>query len=381
MSALLAFVASFCAFIYSSEVATDQTARFVYAGTQGLDIYQNKSCFILSARYQSLPNGAVGDVYAAAMGYNLGLGILSNYPWTAVGYVKGAYDLNSYQNKALDQIHVDGAVAAWGFVGIGEFCDRDGSEGFQGNSSTTCLNETNPTKDCIINYYLGPQGTPWTQQCGQDDPVICKGTGSNFCYYGRTTSIFNKFVHTCRAWSRQTTVAGRIFNPYGFKCDFDIDYSGLWETNAAKISGCPAANRKIGAMINLAAAAFDIDVTIANNINSGSASPDANKITFSGGKIQASWDGTYFKDAARSATGVVTAYYLRDDVAAAYRAAVTVKQIIFTFDKPYSVATGVGGDSIYLWDPTTTVLDTAGTTHGAVTIFALFLFSITIFFL
>jgi hypothetical protein len=94
---------SFVYLVLSNEVSTDQTSsgRAVIYGQVG---GANGDCYLVSAQYQTRPTSGRADVFAAAMGKNIG-GFA--YPWTALGYVRGSYDLDYYANRTLDQVTID----------------------------------------------------------------------------------------------------------------------------------------------------------------------------------------------------------------------------------------------------------------------------------
>jgi len=297
--------------------------------------------YIVSARYQNRPDGAEGDVFAAAMGYKLGL---FSWPWTAVGYVKGQYDLQ-YYNGSLDKVNVDaaGGVVAWAFVAIGEFCDNDTVQGYQVGGG-----------DFIIDSFLAPLGSPYTSV--GTNTVDTNGKRS---YSSTVTSNLNIFQTKCSVYPEDTPFNGRTVSRYQFKCGLIIDYTLLWSNDSTKVNGCPDTQRKIGVFLNLYASAFVLDVSVAN-LNSGqSNTPDANKIEFFDKKMAYNWDNFYYGGPSVSAIDrgvkrVVTATYIKDDNSTTYQAAAVVKQILFSFASPKS-----DNDSVYDWDPTFTLNDRA----------------------
>jgi len=252
--------------------------------------------------------------------------------------------LDFYANKTLDQVNVDaqGAVAAWAFVALGEFCDVNGKEGFQVGSS-----------DYIISYVLAPVGAPYTQTCGSsNDPIT--GLPS---YYStiQSSSLLtgrNNFNTSCYIFPDDTNVMrnGRIVDKYTFKCDVRVDYTGLWSTNTTAINGCDDSNRKIGLLVNIAGAAFDVDVSVDANLNTRNVNaPDADSISFGAGKIKFAWDNYVTKtpnfDAVTGGTAKVTYGYLKS-ANGAYKGASIVEQVIFSFATPKSE-----GQNFFYWDP------------------------------
>jgi len=310
----------------SSEVSTDQSSqgRAVVYGQVGA----GGDCYLVSAKYQTTPAGGSGDVFAAAMGKNIG-GFA--YPWTALGYVRGSYDLDYYENKTLDQVTVDaqGAVVAWAFVAIGEFCDMNGKEGFQNNTS-----------DFIISRFDAPLGAPFSQLCGvENDPVTNEQS-----YYSSIRSNGGNFNTTCRIFPRDTTSLrnGRKISRYQFKCDVRIDYSNLWAILPGQINGCPDSQRKIGVLVNIVGSAFDVDVTVDSRLNTRSGNvPDADSISFGSGKLHFGWDNYVVEtpDGVATTGGLarVTYGYLKaGESGVTYQGASTVQQVIFSFGTPKS---------------------------------------------
>jgi len=349
-------------------LAADQ--RFIRNGSVGTG--HNKICYILSAQYQTLPGGATGNIFAAAQGINLPVSNLL-FPWTALGYIKGAVDLDGYSTTALGAVtasaSASGALAAWSYAAIGEFCDVNGKEGFQNNTS-----------DYIIGYYFPSQALVWENDCGVGpDPV----TGDTSYYSTVKTSLGDYFSVTCRVFATDTTTErnGRTVGPYSFKCDVTIDYQTLWSNNTAAINGCSDDNRKIGMLVNVAGTTFDVDVK--GNLNlAGSNSPDGDKIEFNAGKLAFSWDNYYVKPSSftgtTGGTGVVTADYVKTvsgDANAQLLSASTIQQIIFSFDAPKSA-----NNQFYYWDPSTTLLDTGASSHITATLGLLFMCIVVLFF-
>jgi len=249
-----------------------------------------------------------------------------------------------FYNGTLDRVNVDasGAVVAWAFVAIGEFCDKNGQEGFQTGTS-----------DYIINYFLAPLGFPYTQNCGVEaDPI----TGLN-SYFSSIQSQFSNFNTTCRIFPTDTTVLrnGRKVTKYQFKCDVRVDYTGLWSVNATNINSCPDTQRKIGLLINIAGSAFDVDVSVDTNLNTRTGNvPDADSISFAAGKLKFAWDNYVVNTPSFSATTgtaarVTYGYIGAGNSAAAYNGASVVKQVIFSFSTPKSA-----NQNRFYWDPVIT---------------------------
>jgi hypothetical protein len=337
MSFVVVIFSLFC-FALSSELAAQQAAT-VRAVTYGQVGGVNGDCYVVSAQYQTKPASGSGDVFAAAMGKNIaGLG----YPWTALGYVHGDYDLD-YYNNTLDQVNVDasGAVVAWAFVALGEFCDNNGQEGFQNNTS-----------DFIIKYFDAPLGAPYTQNCGvRNDP-----TTQEQSYYSSIESNLGVFNTSCIVLPKDSAQIknGRKIGRYQFKCDVRIDYSLLWDTNPITINGCPDSKRKVGLLVNIAAGAFDVDVSIDSRFNTRSSFvADSDYISLAAGKLEFAWDNYFIKTPDRVATtgtsGRVTYGYLKTD-AGSYRGATTVQRVIFSFSTPKSE-----NKNYFYWDPTINV--------------------------
>jgi len=335
-------VFSFICFALSFEVSNQQVA-----GGRAIAYGQvppaNGDCYIISAQYKTRPSGGRGDVFAAAMGKTIG-GF--GYPWTALGYVRGSYDLDHYENSSLDQVNIDadGAVVAWAFVALGEFCDMDGQEGFQ-----------NGTTDFIINKFDAPLGAPYTQRCGvQNDPITNLQS-----YYSSVQSNLGVFNTTCMIFPSDTNVDrnGRRVSRYQYKCDVRVDYTLLWEQNPVKVRSCTDDKRKVGLLVNVVGSAFDIDVSVDANLNTRSQfAPDADSISFAGGKLQFAWDNYFIKTSSFGASsgaerGRVTYGYLRaGESTATYKGAQRVEQVIFSFSTPKSE-----NKNFYYWDPAITV--------------------------
>jgi hypothetical protein len=287
------------------------------------------------------------------MGYQIGGAFLLNYPWVAVGYVKGNVDLEFYNNK-LDTITADaaGGVVAWAFIALGEFCDLDGTEGYQQGGA-----------DFIINYFTGPQGSLYAS----DGSTYLDGSG-NPIYQASVQSFFGNFNNSCRIAPRGTIHNSHTIGQYDFKCDITIDYTGLWEANATKINNCLDTNRKIGLLLDVVGAAFDVNVAATNLNSAGQNTMDGNQIHFNVGKLRFAWDNYFNPGASKTSIQAqkleVVAAYLKDDSASvSYKGATTAQQIIFSFAQPKSANLNV-----FQWDPTFSVLDQASGTS----IFAMF---------
>jgi len=321
---------SFICFALSTDLQTS-SGRAVAYGQIGV----NGDCFLVSAQYQTKPTGGSGDVFAAAMGKNIaGFG----YPWTALGYVRGSYDLDYYQSQ-LDRVTADaqGAVVAWAFVAVGEFCDMNGREGFQNNTS-----------DFIIKYFTAPLGAPYTQTCG-----VNNNDQGETSYYSSVVSNLNIFNTTCKIFPKDTQ-RSRYIRKYDFKCDVTLDYTLLWETNTVAINNCPDNQRKVGIMLNLVGSAFDVDVSIDTNFNRRSGNVvDADSVSFGGGKLLFAWDNyvkTYpnagLVGTSGTAARVTYGYLNAGNSSATYQGATVVHQVIFAFSD--SKATG---RNVFYWDP------------------------------
>jgi len=322
----------------SNDLQTSSARAVAYGQVGGA----NGDCFLVSAQYQTKPTSGSGDVFAAAMGKNLG-----GYPWTAVGYVRGDYDLDYYNGK-LDRVNVDasGAVVAWAFIALGEFCDNNGREGFQIGSS-----------DYIIKYFLGSDGAPYNQFCGVGIDNIT-GEQSYFSSIESTNTIFPNlkvFNTTCRIFPRDTAnlYNGRYVSRYQFKCDLTIDYTGLWSLDPLEVRGCSDDKRKIGILVNILGSKFDADVTVDSNFNRFSGNrPDGESVSFNSGKLKFSWDNYFLKVPNRGSTvgtaGRVTYGYWADgnSSSATYQGASVVKTVIFSFSTPKSE-----NKNIFYWDP------------------------------
>jgi hypothetical protein len=286
------------------------------------------------------------------MGYNIA-GF--KYPWTAVGYVAAAanVDAETYSNRAVDQVTVDagGAVVAWAFVALGEFCDVDGVEGFQVRNGANA--------DYIINYFLAPLAT-YTQTCG----VTTEPQTGLPAYYSTITSVLNIFQTTCYVFENNTGTQnlfnGRQISNYDFKCNVRINYAGLWSTNASAVNGCPDTQRKIGLLLNVAGSAFDFEYKQGSALNrAGANTPDGNSLTFSGGKLRFRWDNYFVSPGTPggvtgSKRAVVAAYLQAGD--ATYKGASAVESFIFSFAKPKS-----DPNDEYFWDPTINVNSVSST--------------------
>jgi len=293
------------------------------------------------------------------MGYKLGETFLFSYPYTAVAHVKGSYDLNTYTTgtKSATSLTADasGAVVAWAFVAIGEFCNVDGAPGFQPANG-----------DALINYFLAPAGAIPTgyRSSGWIDR---SPTGINV-YHGSVASSLNNFNTSCRVSAADTTYQGFAVSAFDFKCDLTIDYTGLWSTNATAINNCTDDNRYIGVMLDVVGAAFDVDVNIADLNTAIANSQTGNKIRFNAGKLEFSWANFIQAGASKTTVAAVNhavlATYITDDTQVTYGAAATAKQIIFTFDSPKS-----SGNNVYMWDPQITVLDGVGGSSSSIAAF------------
>jgi len=341
---LLCVLLSFIYCVVSNEVQSS-SGRFLAYGQVG----GNGDCYIVSAQYQTRPTGGSGDVFAAAMGKSIaGLG----YPWTAVGYVRGSYDLD-YYNNSLDQVTSDanGAVVAWAFVALAEFCDVNGKPGYQVGST-----------DFVIKRFDAPL-VSYSQTCGHSaDPV----TGLDSFYSSVQSGTFlglgtpGAFNTTCRVFPSDTSSQrnGRFVTKYQFKCDVRVDYTNLWETNPITINGCSDSNRYIGLLVNVVASAFDVDVAVDSNFNTrvGSHVADSDGVSLGGGKLKFGWDNYYYNVAdhnsfSSSNVGQVTyGYVTSGNASATYKAATDVKTVIFSFGTPKSA-----NQSLFYWDPTITV--------------------------
>jgi len=332
-------------FTFASEEASLQTSgRFLAYGSVGDDLNQNKTCYIYSARYQTRPTGASGDIFAAAMGYNI-VGV--KQPWTALAYVAGNVDLTYYTgntSRAPDQVTVDagGAIVAWTFAYIGEFCDNNTQEGFQPNSA-----------DYIINYFPAWIAS-YDQSCG------AWTAGGVSAYWSTIQSrpvaplTNSNFNTTCVVVPSRQNFNGRSIGDLTFKCDVHIDYNGLWSILPFQVRGCPSTQRKIGLLLQVAGAAFDVDVRV-NNINS--AAPNSvNRISFGSGRLAFTWENFHARTSSlqgvTGAAGVVTAAWLQGGNST-YKAATVSEEIIFSFQQ--SMAQG----SFFHWDPSITATGTS----------------------
>jgi len=338
-------------------VAIVNAQRSVYAAAIGSG--NDRACYVVSAQYAVVPNtSVVGNVFAAAMGINIpGAATPQLYPWTALAYVKGNLDITNFPDNGasntlagLSAIHVQAqaSVLAWSYAAIGEFCDLNGQKGLQLLST-----------DYIIEKYFAPQAVNYNMNCAREnDPITGDDSYMASIQTGLLGQVFNV---TCRVFAQDTSVLrhGRTVTPYDFKCDIRINYTSLWSKDATKINGCSDANRKIGILINVAGAFLDVDASVAQLNTAALNTPDGEHVNYGLGKLRFSWDNYYVKTSTFAATtgtnDIVTATWIGhqtlDGSNSIYGVRV-VDQFIFTFDAPKSA------DTIYYWDPTTTVLDT-----------------------
>jgi hypothetical protein len=339
---------SLIALSYSSELESAQsvvTARSIAVAQTASD------CYIVSSKYQTRPQGASGDIFAAAMGTGIG-----GFPYTGLGYISGNVDLDFY-NGTLAKVNIDAqaAVTAWAFVALGEFCDNNGVEGYQPG-----------TTDYILNYFYAPTAT-FTQQCGQTIDAV-SGLPS---YYSSIQSnpapgsVVNNFNTSCYVFPNDVNRAGRSVGAYTYKCDVRVDYSNLW--TLFNPLNCPDDRRKIGLMLNIAGAAYDADISISNNFNRAGANiADAERITFGGGRLSFVWDNyvretSIFSGTTGSQSRVTYGYLQNNGTTASYNGATVVEQVIFSFATPKSA-----GKNLFYWDPSITV------TAGAASLFPFF---------
>jgi hypothetical protein len=337
-------------------VALSASGRFLTYGQTGSDAGKDSVYYIVSAKYQTKPTSATGDVFAAIMGYKLGPNALFNYPYTAVAYVKGQVDLNTYKTASGANIQgltadASGGVCAWAFIAIGEFCNKDGVAGYQ---------DTGATGDQIIGYFTAPLGSDYRSSGWIDTTNGVKS------YHASVESSLSNFNTSCRVFAANTAYQGQTKSAYDFKCDVKIDYTNLWSTNAVAINGCTDDNRYVGVMLDIVGAAFDINVQVEDLNKAIQNSATGNKIQFNSGKLEFSWAN--FIQAGTTPTTVVAANhaviasFIKDDSTDInYAAAATAKQIIFTFDTPKS-----SGNNVFMWDPQTTVLDRASSSSVVV---------------
>jgi len=334
--------------------------RFVWAGVLGDDAFQNKSCYLVSAQYDTRPTGATGDVFAAAMGYNIAG---YKFPWTALGYVRGNVDLTNYSNT-YDRLNVDAqaAVVAWSFTQIGEFCDSNGIEGFQPNTSDKILFYFNSDKNG-----LGLIPVLYDQSCGTITLNGVTGYYSSIQSRPVPPATNSNFNTTCVLFKNYAIRNGRNIGNYDFKCDVHIDYSNLWADAFAQ--GCPDNQRKIGLLFNIvgAAASFDLDVRVRNLNTAGTNS--VNRVSFGGGVLAFTWENFHHRASSFTSVGgiksAVTATWISTNTGTvSYKAATRAESIIFTFAQ--SKADG----NYFYWDPTITA-------SGVPTMASLFLVAVS----
>jgi hypothetical protein len=336
----------------------EATGRFIKAGQLGSDATQDSVLYFFSANYETKPTSAVGDVFAAVMGYKLGVG-LNLYPYAAVAHVQGAYDLNTYTTSAGKdvttlQADASAAVVAWAFIAIGEMCNVNGLPGYQPAAG-----------DYIINYFLAPLGFPYKSVGGTET------VGTSTSYYGQVSSSLDNFITKCRVFDKDTTYAGHPVSSFDFECDVTVDYTGLWDTNATRINGCLDSNRYIGVMVDVVGAGFDVDVSVADLNAAVANSQKGNKLQFNSGTLEFSWANfmkvSATKTSVGSAAGVVATYLVDDSAAVTLKGAVVAKQIIYVFDSPKS-----SGLNVFFWDPTVTVLNGLNAPTSSSSVVALF---------
>jgi len=351
-------------------VALSKSARFLATGHSGSDTTQNSVYWFLSANYQEKPASATGDVFAALMGYQLGSGVLTSYPYAAVAHVQGAVDLNTDTTGGETTTDLTASasaqVVAWAFIAIGEFCNVDGVVGYQPKVGG----------DYIINYFSAPLGALPTGYKSDGYSYVVNGANS---YVASVESAGGNFNTSCRVYDKDTTYNGHPVSSYDFECDVAIDYKGLWSVDATQLLGCTDDNRYIGVLIDVVGASFDADVTVVDLNAAIANSQNSNKISFNGGKLEFSW-ANYLKVGATKATvaGVnhaVVATYLTADTQISYSGATTAQQIIFTFDTPKSA-----GNDFFLWDPQTTVKNAIDSSSSVVALFSLVFLSLALNF-
>jgi len=314
----------------------DQSGRILIAGSTGDNINQDKTCFLISAKYNVTPTNAVGDLVFAAMGYNIA-GF--KFPWTAVGYIRGSasvkVDASTDGGKPLTTISAEAqaAVAAWAWTELVEFCDNNGVEGFQ----------FNPSGDSVINRIPAWLGS-FTLDCGAS-PGRYYATIQSLPIGGATNSNFNT---TCEVFASPTTKNGKLISNYHMKCDLNLDVSNLWY---AFPTACPDTKRKFGIALVVAGAAFDVNVQT-SNLNSVGGTGE-NQVTFNSGALAFAWDNYYKKPAGFKGTvgvvgGVKAVYFNNTNVE--YAGAKAAAVVLFSFDSPKSA-----GTNYFYWDPTTKV--------------------------
>jgi len=301
-------------------------------GTGGVSVTGSTQppCYVISAKYQTLPSGAKGDIFAAVMGSGAG-GVL--FPWAAMGYVKGSVDMSAYSSQPSNQVVVDasGAVMFWAWVAVGEYCNVDGVPGYQSGGG-----------DYIIYYYDSTQANAvggFTETCSK----TANADGSNSYTANVQTTTGNYFLHRCTVVDEAHVQNSVTIDDYSVKCDIAINYTALWATSALLVKGCTDGNRYVGAVLDVAASAFAVTVKNANL---------ASMTSLTSGALSFNWPNTYYRDSTplgfTGAIGTVTASYVSSG-SNAYAGATLSERIIFSFDQPKSTGTG-----IYTWDPTIT---------------------------
>jgi len=361
------------ALTFASEVAdntaieVDQIGRVFVVGTLGDDAFQNKSCYLISARYNVTPANAVGDLLFAAMGYNIA-GF--KFPWTAIGYYRGSasvtVDIATDGTKSLSAIsaRAQAAVVAWAWLGLVEFCDMDSSEGFQRGGTDFIIANLSAT---FANF---------DETCGFTTREPYSGQPAYFAniqsrpFSPATNSNFNA---SCYAFRKPVTRFAKFISDLGFECDVYFDVSNLWSQDLIAVNSCPDSKRKFGVALIVAGATFDVNVQ-ASNLN-GAGGSSQNQITFNSGALAFAWDNYYRKPNSFQGTvgvvGVVKASYLESSTVQ-YAGAATAHVILFTFDGTKAQPT----TPYYFWDPSVTVQATSTSTIASLFLIVLVLFGL-----
>lgn len=223
-----------------------------------------------------MPDGATQELQAVASGQ------VFNYPVVLSAYarrrVNRSSDLTDLQRTGSDWVGssgVFGAGAAWFYRGIGLYCDRDGTPGYQDPNDNTGCDAVRANQDCLLGAVTAQSAT-WQN-------VDSSNSSDGFKYWTDLKDQSQLYEQKC--YFKGNTDADQSQGAYtlkdgSIKCDITIDklaVNGAWvpSTPNANVwalgslsSACPVTNQYIGLQIWVFAGSVSTGVSVVDTSNS-----------------------------------------------------------------------------------------------------------------
>jgi len=246
-----------------------------------------------------------------------------NYPpYLSLTFVKGESSPDANDPGKQWDLSVAGLI--WTYAALGEYCDVNGQEGYQPNST-----------DYLISAATWKDTTWRPVTSGQ------RSTATGNIYWARLVDTTGTFTYECRLSGDKRVDNGITVQPFSLKCDIVLNMTSFWSNDAGNVKNCNDSNRYPVLLSYLAAASANIQ----NGRVSNTDKEGQNGVVVNGGDALFKWKHV-FEDADTGVEHSVNAQVT--DITADFTFPTqvkAVKQIIFSFISPKSSTNN------YNWDP------------------------------